>query len=267
MFRIALSLASCMALWATCGSRAAQAEDSATRWNGPFGGTFSASLTVVSEYSFAGISQTNRQPAVQPGLHYRTPSISEDINLWAYVAAWGSNVDFPGTGPGIEVDLLSGIKFLAFDRRLTVDMGYVRYFYPGVPGSFAYDYGDFVVSVGYDFDLFQLNGRVRYSPNSFGASGNAWNKRALLTVPLPFMRINENISFKVYGTLGNQYVDLPQNYGIPNNDYWYWQTGLVISAYGFDVTIAYTDTTIDYAGCGYTTNCESRVIVGISKYF
>ncbi len=132
-----------------------------------------ASFTVVSEYSFAGISQTNRQPAVQPGLHYRTPSISEDINLWAYVAAWGSNVDFPGTGPGIEVDLLSGIKFLAFERRMTVDMGYVRYLYPGVPGSFAYDYGDFVVSVGYDFDLFQLNGRVRYSLNSFGASSNA----------------------------------------------------------------------------------------------
>lgn len=86
-------------------------------------------------------------------------------------------------------------------------------------------------------------------------------------MPPPFLRASENNSFKVYGTLGNQYVDLPQNYGVPNNDDRYWQTGIAITAYGFDMTFAYTETTIDYAGCGYTTNCQSRPTVGISRYF
>jgi uncharacterized protein (TIGR02001 family) len=267
VFRTAFSFAACTALWMACSGGDARAQDSTTRWNGPFGGAFSANFSVVSDYSFAGISQTNRQPAFQPGLHYRTPSISEKVDLWAYLAAWGSNIDFAATGPGIEVDILGGIKFLAFERRLTVDIGYVRYLYPGVAASYAYEYGDFVLSVGYDFDIFQVNGRVRYSPNSFGASGNAWNKRGQFVVPMPFLSLNENISFKVYGTLGNQYVDLPQNYGIPNNDYWYWQAGLVVTAYGVDITVAYTDTNIDYVGCGYTTNCQGRLVLGVSKSF
>jgi uncharacterized protein (TIGR02001 family) len=267
MVRAIFRLVSGIVLWATCGSTVAGAADGEDRWNAPLGGTFSANFTVVSDYSFAGISQTQRQPAFQPGLYYRTPPVSENVQLWAYLALWGSNIDFPATGPGVEIDALGGLKLRAFDRRLGVDLGYVRYFYPGVPASLAYDYGDFVLSVGYDFDLLQLNGRVRYSPNSFGASGAAWNKRAQIVVPLPFLRVNENISFKGYGTLGNQWVERYLRYGIPSSDYWYWQTGLIISAYGVDVTFAYADTSIDIAGCGNTTNCQGRMIVGLSKTF
>ena len=37
-------------------------------------------------------------------------------------------------------------------------------------------------------------------------------------------------------------------YGLPSNDDWYWQIALVTSAYGLDVMVAYTDTSIDPAG-------------------
>ena len=79
-------------------------------------------------------------------------------------------------------------------------------------------------------------------------------------MPLPFIKINENVSFKLFGTIGNQYVERFVNYGIPNNNYWDWQLGATATVCGFDLTVAYTDTNIDVAGCLNTQNCDGRVI-------
>lgn len=264
MFRTVLGLAVGLSLLATGAPGTARAQD---KWRGPFGGFFSASISAVTDYSFAGISQTNLQPAIQPSFHYRTPSFTSGAELWAYTGFWASNIEFAATGRGIEIDIMSGFKLRAFDRRLNVDVGYVRYTYPGISSDLGYDYGDIVATVGWDFDVLQVNGRIRYSPNSFGNSGAAWNKRAQVSVPLPFMSFNDNFAFKAYGTLGNQWVDNFLNYGIPSSDYWYWQIGLVMSAYGLDFTAAYTDTSISYAGCGFTPNCEARVVFGVTKVF
>ena len=188
----------------------------------------------------------------------------------AFVAlstAWGSNIDFPTTGPGIEIDLSGGVKFLAFKRKLSFDFGYIRYLYPGVPVDLAYDYGEFNLNVGYDFGVATLAGRIRYSPHSFGDSGNSWNRRALLSVPLPFLAFSENVSFKAYGSLGNFAVDRFLAYGIPSGDYWYWQVGLITKIYGLDFNVAYTDTSIEPAGCGNTNYCSGRVFVGVTKAF
>ena len=68
-------------------------------------------------------------------------------------------------------------------------------------------------------------------------------------MPLPFININENVAFKVFGTIGNQYVERFANYGIPNNNYWDWQLGVTATVYGVDLTIAYIDTNLDVAGC------------------
>ncbi len=65
---------------------------------------------------------------------------------------------------------------------------------------------------------------------------------------MPFLYVNENIAFKAFGTIGNQYVERIVNYGIPNNNYWDWQAGLVVSVYGFDLSAAYTGTNLSVAG-------------------
>ena len=256
----------CLVAWAVGGFGSARADED-ERWNGPFGGTFSANVTVVSDYSFAGISQTKLGPAFQMGLDYKTAKVSDQVPLWLYLTAWGSTIDFPTTGSGVEIDLSGGMKFRAFNDKLSVDFGYIRYLYPGIPDTFAYDYGELSLNVGYDFGPATLTGRVRYSPNSFSSSGISWNKRALLSVPLPFLRLSENLSFKAYGTLGNIWVERFVAYGIPSSDYWYWQLGLVTSAYGFDFTVAYTDTSIEPAGCGNTSYCAGRVFFGLTKTF
>jgi uncharacterized protein (TIGR02001 family) len=241
--------------------------DDSERWRAPFGGAFSAYVTVASDYSFAGISQTKRGPAFQMGLDYKTAEVSANVPLWLYLTVWGSNIDFPTTGLGVEIDLLGGLKFLAFDKKLSVDFGYIRYFYPGIPAELGYEYGEMNLNVGYDFGLATLAGRVRFSPHSFGDSGNSWNKRALLSVPLPFLHFSETVSFKAYGSLGNFQVERFLAYGIPSSDYWYWQVGLVTTAYGLDFNLAYTDTSIDPSGCGNTNYCAGRVFVSVTKVF
>jgi uncharacterized protein (TIGR02001 family) len=236
-------------------------------WKAPFGGNFTAGFGFFTDYSYRGISQTQRQIAVQVGVGYETPTVSEAVPLSAYIGGWGSNVYFPNTGTIAEVDLLAGFKLKTLQDKLTFDLGYIRYNYLGAPSNLFYDFNEFGLVAGYDFGPAQLSAAIRYSPNFYANSGIAWYKWAQIAVPLPFIKINEDIAFKLYGTIGNQYVERFANYGIPSDNYWDWQLGLVVSVYGFDVSAAYTDTNVDIAGCANTLNCQGRVIFGISKAF
>ena len=238
-------------------------------WKGPFGGTFTASFAFATDYSYRGISQTQRQVAAQAAFGYETPSLllGQDAALSAYVGAWGSNVNFPGTGTTAEIDLLAGFKLKALSEKLTVDLGYIRYNYLGAPADLYYDFNEFGLVVGYDFGVAQVSAALRYSPNFYANSGNAWYKWGQVAVPLPFINFNENITFKLFGTIGNQYVERYPFYGIAYDNYWDWQIGLAVNVYGFDLSVAYVDTNLDVQSCGGTYNCEARALFTISKSF
>ncbi|MEI6202290.1 MAG: hypothetical protein WCP68_10090 [Enhydrobacter sp.] len=148
-------------------------------------------------------------------------------------------------------------------KDLKLDFGYVCVNYPGFSPELGYDYGDFNVAVDDDFDPFAVNGRLRFSPKAFGNSGWEFNKRLLLSVPRKF----ESVSFKAYGAVGNLSVERYLQYGIPSPDYWYWQLGLVTSAFGLDLTLAYIDSSIEPSGCGNTNYCAGRVFVALTKVF
>ncbi|MGQ0582989.1 MAG: TorF family putative porin [Reyranella sp.] len=236
-------------------------------WKAPFGGNFTAGFAFLNDYSYRGISQTQLQVAAQVNVGYETPTISQAVPISAYVGAWGSNVYFPNTGAIAEVDLLTGLRLKTMEDKLTFDLGYIRYNYLGAASNLFYDFNEFGLVGGYDFGVAQFSAAVRYSPNFFANSGIAWYKWAQVTVPLPFIKVNENVAFKVFGNIGNQYVERFANYGIPTNNYWDWQLGAVVSVYGFDISAAYTDTNIDVQGCLNTLNCQGRIILGISKAF
>ncbi|MDI1287467.1 MAG: TorF family putative porin [Reyranella sp.] len=266
-FAVAVSVASLVVMAAGTAHADEEKVPEKKKWEAPFGGFYSAALTVVSDYAFGGISQTNRQPAFQPSVGYRTSSLIEGQNLWFYLGAWGSNINFASVGPAIEVDLSAGFKWRTLENKLSFDLGYIRYTFLGVPAELAYNYGEFNFAPAYDFGPAQLGFRIRYSPQSFGDSGRSWSERALLSVPLNFLHVNEDVAMKIYGSVGNQSAERYLRYGIPSSDYWFWQLGFVVSAYGLDITVAYTDTSIDVAGCGNTTNCQGRFLLGISKVF
>jgi uncharacterized protein (TIGR02001 family) len=264
--------ATCLGALVLCAATAAHADEAKPEekpvWNAPFGGTFSAGGTFATDYSYRGISQTQRQVAFQPFLTYETPSVASELaSISGYVGAWASNVYFPGTSTAAEVDIIAGVRAKAMNEKLTFDLGYIRYNYLGSDPALQYGFNEIGLVVGYDFGPVAISGAVRYSPNFFANSGNAWYKWAQVVVPLPFIKINENVAFKLFGTIGNQSVERFINYGIPNDNYWDWQLGATATVWGVDLTVAYTDTNIDVAGCLNTQNCQSRVIFSISKTF
>ena len=244
-----------------------QAPPEKETWKAPFGGSWTATFAFATDYSYRGISQTQRQVAVQPSFTYETPTVSDNVALSAYVGAWGSNVYFGNTNPTIaEVDLIAGLRLKALDGKVTGDLGYIRYNYLGAPSNLFYDFNEFGLVLGYDFGVAQVQGALRYSPNFYANSGIAWYKWGQVTVPIPYT-FNENFAFKLYGAIGNQYVERFVNYGIGNNNYWDWQIGFTATVYGVDLTIAYIDTNLDVAGCANTMNCDARAVFTISKTF
>lgn len=91
--------------------------------------TFTANVSIVSDYRFRGISQTMRRPAIQGGFDYSNTS-------GIYLGTWGSNVD--GTthfynNTSIEWDFYIGYKgkFSCIEPDLQYNLGLIYYYYPG----------------------------------------------------------------------------------------------------------------------------------------
>jgi hypothetical protein len=87
--------------------------------------TVSGSATIASDYRFRGVSQTDREMAVQAGI-----TVAHESG--AYVGLWGSNLAGWGTfgGANMELDLIAGYKLSLADNA-TLDVGAAWYMYPG----------------------------------------------------------------------------------------------------------------------------------------
>jgi uncharacterized protein (TIGR02001 family) len=104
------------------------ADDAATEEteaSGPLDVEFT--IEAVNDYRFRGISLSDKDFAIQPGI-----TVSHESGLYASV--WGSNVA-PNGGDDIEVDLIAG--FSAEAGPLTFDINATYYVYPGA-GSLNY---------------------------------------------------------------------------------------------------------------------------------
>jgi uncharacterized protein (TIGR02001 family) len=106
--------------------------------------TTSGSVGLFSQYIFRGLTQTDRDPAMQGNF---------DINHTSglYLGMWGSNVSWPrdiylttattgyGTdtstfyksGGNLELDIYGGFKSEIGKTGLGIDIGALQYYYPG----------------------------------------------------------------------------------------------------------------------------------------
>lgn len=121
--------------------------------------TLSGAATVVSDYRFRGISQTNKRPAVQA-------SITATHASGVYVSVWGSSVDeYIAAGADQEIDLIAGYK-KSFGGT-TVDVGAVYYYYPGaeqiIPG-YNSDFVEPYASLAYTFGPVTAKATANYAP-------------------------------------------------------------------------------------------------------
>ncbi|MEK6637958.1 MAG: TorF family putative porin [Pseudomonadota bacterium] len=117
--------------------------------------TISGSATLVSDYRFRGISQTDKRFAVQG-----TFTVASKTGLYATV--WGSSIDdYVFNGADQEIDLSVGYK-KAFGAT-TVDVGVLYYYYPG-SGGITSDFFEPYGSVTYSIGPVSAKASVAYAP-------------------------------------------------------------------------------------------------------
>ncbi|MEO8000696.1 MAG: TorF family putative porin [Arenimonas sp.] len=103
--------------------------------------SFNASL--VSDYVFRGISQTDFDPALQAGVDYKFGDSG------FYIGGWGSNVDYgPVLGHDFEVDLYVGYN-VDLNDDWNLDLNLTRYSYLGGNDGFDINYNEFIGVVTY----------------------------------------------------------------------------------------------------------------------
>ncbi|CAN5209389.1 TorF family putative porin [soil metagenome] len=186
----------CCSLLAIAVASPALADDAAP----PAAITINGGATVVTDYRFRGLSQTNKNFAVQGSL-----TVTHSSGL--YVSTWGSSIDdYVASGSNQEIDLIAGYK-RTFSGT-TFDGGVLFYFYPGsqkfgpsaaFPGERKYnsDFAEPYISVAHTF-----------GPVSAKATANyAWKQKAL------------SLYTKLDGTQGkddNLYTALDLGAAVPN---------------------------------------------------
>jgi len=118
----------------------------------PEASPITANVTVVNDYRYRGLSQTDFKPAVQGGFDYAHES-------GLYVGNWNSSISWIGdyygpsggfTGKGnssstqvssqIEMDFYAGFKKELIGEGFASDVGILQYYYPtsGIPNTGGY---------------------------------------------------------------------------------------------------------------------------------
>lgn len=194
--------------------------------------TISGGATVISDYRFRGISQSNRRAAIQG-----TATISHKSGFYASV--WGSSIDDYIADNGTELDFVGGYKRNI--GRSTVDVGVTYYHYP----NSTFQFSDFYEVYGsLSHTLGPVTGKVSviYAPKQQALSVDGVNKEDSLYVggdlsagiPQTPISLNAHVgrSFeKSYLTFGQKYTD--------------WSLGATYTWRNLALGVSYVDTNKD----------------------
>lgn len=174
--------------------------------------TVSGSATITSDYRFRGISQTDKDFAVQGGI-----SVSHESGVYAGV--WGSTIDdYVAGGSDQEIDFTAGFK--KDFSGTTLDVGAVYYYYPGaekiVPGLDT-DFLEAYASLSHTLGPVSAKATVAYAPKQNalsvgnGKEDNLYIAADLSTgIPSTPITLNAHLGHSMgpsYLTIGKNYTD------------------------------------------------------------
>lgn len=143
-----------LVLAAVCGVVVAAGPEA--RAEGDFPVQFSGNVSLVSNYVWRGMTQTNNHPAVQGGF--------DTQYMGFYAGVWGSSIETArgrNDEASTELDLYGGFYHDVTDW-LNVDVGFISYQFPGASGShfeevygglnFTLDMVEFGATYGFGLD-------------------------------------------------------------------------------------------------------------------
>ena len=210
-------------------------------------------IALTNDYMSRGATNSNSKPAAQG-------YVELDFFKNAYLSVWSSNVDFGEGFTGAEIDVLGGIRPefpYGSGDKLTLDLGYVHYFY--APEHVSPDYGELFGRAKYEFkDGLILGGDAFFAPDySQSGSTATWVEAKVIRAPL--WKI-----FSAVGGLGYQFrgdfsafEQLAWNAGVSAklNDSW-------------TLDVRYYDSNIGDDDCvflsGFANGCDARVVATLS---
>ncbi|RYD43813.1 MAG: hypothetical protein EOP63_08320 [Sphingomonadales bacterium] len=202
--------------------------------------------TIASDYRFRGVSQSDKEMAVQGGL-----TLTHESGLYAGV--WASNLAGWGTfgGANMELDLIGGYKMPLSDKA-ALDVGLVWYMYPGGAdeSDFAEPYvkltgtaGPATLTAGAAYAPKQhALANVSNAPNSRGQSDDnlyLWGDSAVAIAGTPFTA-KAHIGYSD----GNPGLGPNGTSVAPTGRYWDWSLGMDVSWHNLTLNLSYVDTDI-----------------------
>ena len=185
--------------------------------------------TLVSDYRFRGISQTDRRFAVQG-----TFTLAHSSGFYATV--WGSSIDdYVAAGSDQEIDFIAGYKTTI--GGTTIDGGVLYYYYPGSGGANT-DFVEPYISVAHTFGPVTAKATAAYAPKQKALTiGNGKEDNLYLAADLSAAVPNTSLSVAAhfghsfgpsYLTIGDEYSD--------------WSLGASYAVKNFTVGLSYVDT-------------------------
>jgi len=201
--------------------------------------TIAANAGLFSDYRFRGISQTNKNPALQGGI-----DISHKSGF--YVGNWNSNVDAAMyDGANLEMDFYGGYKAAFGDFGL--DVGAYYYYYPGTgklpPGSIKIDNTELYIGGSWK----TLTLKYSYATSDFfGAPDSKGSSYLDLGYSYDFGNNFGLVAHYGYQTLKGSAV-VPQIDGSTPDNISDWKLGGTYTVDGWGLGLAYIATNRNYS--------------------
>ena len=210
-------------------------------------GGLSGNVAAVTDYSFRGISQTGKNMALQGGMDW-----AHDSGL--HVGTWASSTNFDDTY--LEQDFYGG--YAGSMGAFSYDFLATFFFYPG---DEKYNYWEFALNTGYDFEVAKASLGFLGSPDYFGLLDTGYYLSSGLNVPIPME--SEYFDLALDGKFGWTKTDRPLFAN--DDDYIDWSTALqVMLPFNLTLDFRYVDTDIKESKLG-SGDADARFVFS-AKY-
>ena len=255
--------AAAVALLTGLTSVAAFAEEAAAPEVSPI----TANVTVVSDYRYRGISQSNFKPAIQGGFDYAHES-GFYIGNWNSSISWISDAASAGgtknVSAPIEMDFYAGIKKELIGEGFASDLGVLQYYYPttGLPSS-ATNPNTTEIYGAQNFTFGPVTGFAKFSyavSNIFGFANSNGSYYPDLTANYDTgiwgLAVNAHVGYQYIA--GQAVVK-----GVPTANYTDWKLGLTKDfGGGLSLAAAYIGTNAAKSGSTYAYSSPSGKNLG-----
>jgi len=211
-----------------------------------------ANVSLVSDYRYRGISQSNLRPAIQGGFDYAHES-------GFYIGNWNSSIQWvngnsPSVASSIEMDFYAGFKKELIAEGFASDIGVLQYYYP-TSGNFVspnVNPNTTEIYAAQNYTFGPLTGFVKFSyavTNTFGYNQSSGSYYPDLTANYDTgiwgLAVNAHVGYQKIA--GQQVIA-----GTPTASYTDWKLGLTKDfGGGLSLAAAYIGTNAAKSGSTY----------------